>query len=189
MTTTMIWIWGADDFNEDRKLGAGGFGGVYRGFLKDTGLEVAIKQVSDTPKQGKKEYLSEVKIISQLRHRHLVQLISYCHGNSRFLLMYELALNGILDSHLFGLKGCGLAWEVRHKIVMGLASVLLYLHEECVLHRDVKESNVMLDENFEAKLGDFGRARLVDHDQNQQTTDVGVPRARVLLHWEGEQGV
>ncbi|KAK1299584.1 L-type lectin-domain containing receptor kinase IX.1 [Acorus calamus] len=163
-----------DDFNEDRKLGAGGFGGVYRGFLKDMGLEVAIKKVSDTSKQGKKEYLSEVKIISQLRHRHLVQLIGYCRRNTRFLLVYELVRNGSLDSYLFGSRGC-LPWTVRHKIALGLASALLYLHEEwtrCVLHRDVKASNVMLDENFEAKLGDFGLARLVDHDQNLQTTDV-----------------
>ncbi|KAK1299583.1 L-type lectin-domain containing receptor kinase IX.1 [Acorus calamus] len=168
-----------DDFNEDRKLGAGGFGGVYRGFLKDMGLEVAIKKVSDTSKQGKKEYLSEVKIISQLRHRHLVQLIGYCHSNTRFLLVYELVPNGSLDSHLFGSKGCGLAWAVRHKIALGLASALLYLHEEwtrCVLHRDVKASNVMLDENFEAKLGDFGLARLVDHDQNLQTTELAGTR-------------
>ncbi|KAK1300050.1 L-type lectin-domain containing receptor kinase IX.1 [Acorus calamus] len=167
-----------DDFNEDRKLGTGGFGGVYRGFLEDTGLEVAIKKVSDTSKQGKKEYLSEVKIISQLRHRHLVQLIGYCRSNSRFLIVYELVPNGSLDSYLFGSKGC-LPWPVRHRIALGLASALLYLHEEwtrCVLHRDVKASNVMLDENFEAKLGDFGLARLVDHDQNQLTTDVAGTR-------------
>ncbi|KAK1323872.1 L-type lectin-domain containing receptor kinase IX.1 [Acorus calamus] len=167
-----------DDFNEDRKLGAGGFGGVYRGYLKDMSLEVAIKKVSDTSKQGKKEYLSEVKIISQLRHRHLVQLIGYCHSNTRLLLVYELVPNGSLDSHLFGSK-CGLAWAVRHKIALGLASALLYLHEEwtrCVLHRDVKASNVMLDENFEAKLGDFGLARLVDHDQNLQTTELAGTR-------------
>ncbi|KAK1299581.1 L-type lectin-domain containing receptor kinase IX.1 [Acorus calamus] len=167
-----------DDFNNERKLGAGGFGGVYRGFLKDMGLEVAIKKVSDASKQGKKEYLSEVKIISQLRHRHLVQLIGYCRSNSRFLLVYELIPNGSLDSHLFGPKP-PLAWPDRHKIALGLASALLYLHEEwtqCVLHRDVKASNVMLDENFEAKLGDFGLARLVEHDQNLQTTDVAGTR-------------
>ncbi|KAK1276588.1 L-type lectin-domain containing receptor kinase IX.1 [Acorus gramineus] len=167
-----------DDFNNERKLGAGGFGGVYRGFLKDMGVEVAIKKVSDASKQGKKEYLSEVKIISQLRHRHLVQLIGYCSSNSRFLLVYELIPNGSLDSHLFGPKP-PLSWPDRHKIALGLASALLYLHEEwtrCVLHRDVKASNVMLDENFEAKLGDFGLARLVEHDQNLQTTDVAGTR-------------
>ncbi|KAJ9552106.1 hypothetical protein OSB04_016151 [Centaurea solstitialis] len=160
------------DFAENEKLGEGGFGGVYKGFLKDSRTHVAVKRVSKTSKQGIKEYSSEVRIISRLRHRNLVQLIGWCHEKRELLLVYEFMENGSLDSHLFKAKTL-LTWETRYKIVHGLASALLYLHEEweqCVLHRDIKSSNVMLDSNFNAKLGDFGLAKLVDHEKDPQTT-------------------
>ncbi|KAD4179304.1 hypothetical protein R6Q59_022836 [Mikania micrantha] len=160
------------DFAEKEKLGEGGFGGVYRGFLKDSNTHVAVKRVSKSSKQGMKEYASEVRIISRLRHRNLVQLIGWCHQKGELLLVYEYMENGSLDSHLFNHKSL-LTWVTRYKIAHGLASALLYLHEEwdqCVLHRDIKSSNVMLDSNFNAKLGDFGLAKLVDHDKGSQTT-------------------
>ncbi|KAJ0935206.1 putative protein kinase RLK-Pelle-L-LEC family [Helianthus annuus] len=160
------------DFAEKEKLGEGGFGGVYRGFLKDSSTYIAVKRVSKSSKQGMKEYASEVRIISRLRHRNLVQLIGWCHQKGELLLVYEYMENGSLDSHLFKGKSL-LTWETRYKIVQGLASALLYLHEEweqCVLHRDIKSSNVMLDSNFNAKLGDFGLAKLVDHEKGSQTT-------------------
>ncbi|KAG2622068.1 hypothetical protein PVAP13_3NG288241 [Panicum virgatum] len=164
-----------DDFSDDHKLGEGGFGSVYRGFLKEMGLEVAIKRVSKGSKQGRKEYASEVSIISRLRHRNLVQLIGWCHGGVELLLVYELMPNGSIDTHLYsGASGnTVLPWPLRHEIVLGLGSALLYLHqdwEQCVLHRDIKPSNVMLDASFHAKLGDFGLARLVDHGQRSHTT-------------------
>ncbi|XP_052197168.1 L-type lectin-domain containing receptor kinase IX.1-like [Diospyros lotus] len=161
-----------DKFAAEGKLGEGGFGGVYRGLLSKTNTEVAVKRVKSGSKQGKKEYLSEVKIISRLRHRNLVQLIGWCHDQGEFLLVYEFMPNGSLDSHLFGAKA-KLPWTVRYKIALGLASALLYLHEEweqCVVHRDIKSSNIMLDSNYNAKLGDFGLARLVDHELGSQTT-------------------
>ncbi|CAH1445045.1 unnamed protein product [Lactuca virosa] len=160
------------EFSENEKLGEGGFGGVYRGFLKDSNTYIAVKRVSKSSKQGIKEYASEVKIISRLRHRNLVQLIGWCHEKSELLLVYEFMENGSLDSHLFKAKTL-LTWGTRNKIAHGLASALLYLHEEweqCVLHRDIKSSNVMLDSNFNAKLGDFGLAKLVDHEKGSQTT-------------------
>ncbi|KAI7730608.1 hypothetical protein M8C21_004001 [Ambrosia artemisiifolia] len=160
------------NFAEKEKLGEGGFGGVYRGFFKDSSMYIAVKRVSKSSKQGMKEYASEVKIISRLRHRNLVQLIGWCHQKGELLLVYEYMENGSLDSHLFKGKSL-LTWETRYRIVQGLASALLYLHEEweqCVLHRDIKSSNVMLDSNFNAKLGDFGLAKLVDHDKGSQTT-------------------
>ncbi|KAD4179324.1 hypothetical protein E3N88_27915 [Mikania micrantha] len=160
------------DFAEKKKLGEGGFGGVYRGFLKDSNTHVAVKRVSKSSKQGMKEYASEVRIISRLRHRNLVQLTGWCHQKGELLLVYEYMENGSLDSHLFKQKSL-LTWGTRYKIAHGLASALLYLHEEweqCVLHRDIKSSNVMLDSNFNAKLGDFGLAKLVDHDKGSQTT-------------------
>ncbi|KAK9077171.1 hypothetical protein SSX86_005507 [Deinandra increscens subsp. villosa] len=160
------------DFAETEKLGEGGFGGVYKGFLKDLSMYVAVKRVSKTSKQGIKEYASEVCIISRLRHRNLVQLTGWCHEKGELLLVYEFMENGSLDLHLF--KGRSLLkWNTRYKIAHGLASALLYLHEEweqCVLHRDIKSSNVMLDSNFNAKLGDFGLAKLVDHEKGSQTT-------------------
>ncbi|GAB4848816.1 hypothetical protein Ancab_003610 [Ancistrocladus abbreviatus] len=161
-----------NNFAEAGKLGEGGFGGVYRGMLTNPNTEVAVKRVSRSSKQGRKEYASEVRIISRLRHRNLVQLIGWCHEKGELLLVYEFMPNGSLDSHLFGSKDA-LPWPVRHKIALGLASALLYLHEEweqCVVHRDIKSSNIMLDSNFNAKLGDFGLARLVDHELGSQTT-------------------
>ncbi|PRQ56769.1 putative protein kinase RLK-Pelle-L-LEC family [Rosa chinensis] len=161
------------NFGQGEKLGEGGFGGVYKGFIKDMNSYVAVKKISRGSKQGLKEYAAEVSIISRLRHRNLVQLIGWCH-EKKLLLVYEFMPNGSLDSHLFKEKTL-LTWEVRYKIAHGLASGLLYLHQEweqCVLHRDIKSSNVMLDSNFNAKLGDFGLARLVDHGKLSQTTIV-----------------
>uniref|UniRef100_A0A5B7B263 non-specific serine/threonine protein kinase n=1 Tax=Davidia involucrata TaxID=16924 RepID=A0A5B7B263_DAVIN len=161
-----------NNFSEEEKLGEGGFGGVYRGFCRESNSYVAIKRVSRGSKQGLKEYASEVKIISRLRHRNLVQLIGWCHEKEELLLVYELMPNGSLDTHLFKGKSL-LTWAMRYRIAQGLASALLYLHEEweqCVVHRDIKSSNIMLDSNFNAKLGDFGLARLVDHEKGLQTT-------------------
>ena len=165
-----------NDFNDTEKLGQGGFGGVYRGFLRDVNSIVAVKKVSEGSTQGIKEYVAEVKIISQLRHKNLVQLIGWCHERSRgqLLLVCDFMPNGSLDSHLYK-EVTLLVWEVRYKIVQQLASALLYLHEgsdRCVLHRDIKPSNIMLDSNFNAKLGDFGLARLVDHASASRTTDL-----------------
>uniref|UniRef100_M8CRN8 Uncharacterized protein n=1 Tax=Aegilops tauschii TaxID=37682 RepID=M8CRN8_AEGTA len=161
------------NFAAEEKLGQGGFGTVYQGYLREpAGLAVAIKRLQSSI-QGKKEYKSEIKVISRLRHRNLVRLIGWCHGHDQaLLLVYELMPNRRLDIHLHGKKGTFLTWEMRMKILLELGSALLYLHEEweqCVLHRDIKPSNVMLDESFGAKLGDFGLARLVDHAAGMQT--------------------
>lgn len=161
-----------NNFSKDRKLGQGGFGAVFKGYFADLDLQVAVKKISRGSRQGKKEYVTEVKVISQLRHRNLVKLLGWCHDKGEFLLIYEFMPNGSLDSHLFG-KRTPLSWGVRHKITLGLASGLLYLHEEwerCVVHRDIKSSNVMLDSSFNVKLGDFGLAKLMDHELGPQTT-------------------
>ncbi|XP_057422490.1 L-type lectin-domain containing receptor kinase IX.1-like [Lotus japonicus] len=160
------------NFAKEHKIGEGGFGGVYKGFIRNLNTNVAIKKVSPGSKQGVKEYASEVKIISQLRHKNLVQLFGWCHQKNELLLVYEFMENGSLDYYLFKGKGL-LTWAVRYNIARGLASALLYLHEEweqCVLHRDIKSSNVMLDSNFNVKLGDFGLARLMDHGTESKTT-------------------
>lgn len=161
-----------NNFAEAQKIGQGGFGGVYKGYLKKLNSNVAIKRISRESRQGIKEYAAEVKIISQLRHRNLVQLIGWCHMKKDLLLIYEFMQNGSLDSHLYRGKSI-LTWQMRYNIAMDLALAVLYLHEEweqCVLHRDIKSSNAMLDSSFNAKLGDFGLAGLVDHDKGPQTT-------------------
>ena len=161
-----------NNFSNERKLGQGGFGAVYKGYLTDSDMLIAVKKISRGSKQGKKEYITEVKIFSQLRHRNLVQLIGWCHDRGEFLLVYEFMPNGSLDSHLFGSRS-QLSWTLRYKVSLGLTSALFYLHEEweqCVVHRDIKSSNVMLDSSFNVKLGDFGLARLMDHELGPQTT-------------------
>ncbi|GKC61932.1 L-type lectin-domain containing receptor kinase IX.1-like protein, partial [Tanacetum coccineum] len=161
-----------NNFADDLKLGEGGFGCVYRGYLLREGIVVAVKKTSQGSKQGMKEYITEVKIISSLRHRNLVQLIGWCHDQTQFLLVYEFLPNASLDYYLF-CKKSPLEWDVRYKIAMGLASALLYLHEECeqcVVHRDIKASNIMLDSGYNSKLGDFGLARFMDHELGFRTT-------------------
>ncbi|XP_058189530.1 L-type lectin-domain containing receptor kinase IX.1-like [Rhododendron vialii] len=138
-----------------------------KNYIGHDNSDVAVKRVSGESKQGLKEYASEVKIISQLMHRNFVQLMGCYHDKGDLLLVYEFIPNGSLDSHLFKAKSL-LAWDIRYTITQGLASALFYLHEEweqCVVHRDIKSSNVMLDSNFNAKLGDFGLSRLVDHEE------------------------
>ncbi|WMV18222.1 hypothetical protein MTR67_011607 [Solanum verrucosum] len=132
-------------FSEERKLGEGGFGEVYKGYLIDLDIAVAVKKISRGSKQGKKEYITEVKVISRLRHRNLVQLIGWCHDQGEFLLVYEFMPNGSLEFHLFGKKN-PLSWTMRYKISLGLASALLYLHEE------------------------WEQSRLMDHELGPQTT-------------------
>ncbi|KAM3272036.1 hypothetical protein ACQJBY_042310 [Aegilops geniculata] len=163
-----------DNFSDDRVLGRGGFGSVYRGFMHNMNSEVAVKRVSETSRQGWKEFVSEVQIISRLRHRNLVQLIGWCHGSDMLLLVYELMHNGSLDTHLYR-SDYVLTWPVRYEIVVGVGSALLYLHQEMqqlVVHRDIKPSNIMLDTSFTAKLGDFGLARLINDGRKSHTTGI-----------------
>ncbi|XP_039172706.1 L-type lectin-domain containing receptor kinase IX.1-like [Eucalyptus grandis] len=161
-----------NNFANTRLLGEGGFGGVYEGHLADTNSHVAIKKITPESKRGVKEYATEVKTIRHLRHKNLVELIGWSHERNKFLLVYEYMSNGSLDSHLFKDK-MPLPWEKRYNIAQGIALGLKYLHEDlkqCVVHRDIKSSNILLDAQFEAKLGDFGLARIVDHAKGSQTT-------------------
>ncbi|XP_057840975.2 L-type lectin-domain containing receptor kinase IX.1-like [Cryptomeria japonica] len=169
---------GTNNFSETLKLGQGGFGGVYKCNLAQTNEIVAVKRISEGSKQGIKEFISEVSIASRLRHRNLVQLLGWCHELDQLFLVYEYMFNGSLDRRIFT-KGRReeesqvLQWSTRYKIVSEIANALLYLHEEwdeCVVHRDVKSSNILLDRNFGAKIGDFGLARMVKHERLAQTT-------------------
>ncbi|KAL8144061.1 hypothetical protein V2J09_017093 [Rumex salicifolius] len=162
-------------FKDKELLGAGGFGKVYKGTLKSNNTQVAVKRISHESRQGMKEFVSEVAAMRRLRHRNLVPLLGYCRRKGELLLVYEYMFNGSLDKFLFNKEMPTLSWPQRFSIIKGVASALLYLHEEweqVVLHRDIKASNILLDANMNARLGDFGLARLYDHGSNPQTTHI-----------------
>ncbi|KAG9453438.1 hypothetical protein H6P81_006342 [Aristolochia fimbriata] len=159
-------------FDPVRVIGHGAFGTVYKGIIPDTGAIVAVKRCSQGGAQGREEFLSELSIIGTLRHRNLVRLRGWCHEKGEILLVYDYMPNGSLDKTLFETK-TSLPWPHRRKVLMGVASALTYLHQECenqVIHRDVKASNIMLDEGYNARLGDFGLARQVEHDKSPEAT-------------------
>ncbi|XP_057857162.2 L-type lectin-domain containing receptor kinase IX.1-like [Cryptomeria japonica] len=157
------------NFSNDQMLGKGGFGQVYRGTLSPSKETVAVKRILQGSKQVQKEYISEVSIISKLKHRNLVQLHRWCHEKGCLLLVYEFQPNGSLDKYLFGEKNrSDLNWDLRYSIACDIASALLYLHEEWdqrVVQRDIKANNVMLDGKFTGKLGHFGLARVVERER------------------------
>ncbi|KAJ9172390.1 hypothetical protein P3X46_015633 [Hevea brasiliensis] len=160
-------------FKDKELLGFGGFGRVYRGVLPSSNAQVAIKKVSHDSQQGIKEFVAEIVSMGRLRHRNLVQLLGYCRRKGELLLVYDYLPNGSLDKFLFHNDTPNLNWVRRYQILRGVASALLYLHEEweqVVLHRDVKASNVMLDADLNGRLGDFGLAKFYDHGSIPQTT-------------------
>ncbi|KAL6599348.1 hypothetical protein ACP70R_045842 [Stipagrostis hirtigluma subsp. patula] len=165
------------NFAESRRIGRGGFGHVYHGYLDDQERHVAVKVFSamgSSPEQGRREFEAEVDVMSRLRHRNVLQLVGWCDGKKRLLLAYELAPGGSLHKNLYDPERI-LTWPQRYRIALGLGAAILYLHterEQCVVHGDIKPSNVMLDASRDAKLGDFGLARLVDHGAEPRTTQV-----------------
>ncbi|XP_057984252.1 putative serine/threonine-protein kinase isoform X2 [Malania oleifera] len=164
------------DFHPSSRIGGGGFGVVYRGALKD-GTQVAIKCLSAESKQGTEEFLTEINMISNIRHPNLVELIGCCvEGNNR-ILVYEYLENNSLATVLLGSKSkhAALDWPRRAAICMGTASGLAFLHEEAethIVHRDIKASNILLDGNFHPKIGDFGLAKLFPDNVTHLSTRV-----------------
>ncbi|KAJ7953267.1 Lectin receptor kinase [Quillaja saponaria] len=170
-----------NNFDDKHKLGQGGFGVVYRGLLPKENLEIAVKKFSRDNIKGKDDFLSELTIINRLRHKHLVRLLGWCHKNGMLLLVYDYMPNGSLDNHLFfepGTTEMTLSWHLRYKIITGVASALHYLHNEYdqkVVHRDLKASNIMLDADFNARLGDFGLARALENEKTSYAELEGMP--------------
>ncbi|KAL3812539.1 hypothetical protein ACJIZ3_013807 [Penstemon smallii] len=144
-------------------LGEGGFGLVYKGILVD-GREVVVKQFKEGGGQGEREFRAEVETISRIHHRHLVSLVGYCSTiETQMFLVYDYVPNGTLHHHLHGNGKPVMSWANRAKAAVGSARGLAYLHEDCqprIIHRDIKSTNILLDNNFEAKVADFGLARL-----------------------------
>ncbi|KAL4323179.1 hypothetical protein GQ457_11G019540 [Hibiscus cannabinus] len=160
-------------FKGKEVLGIGGFGEVYKGILPSSNEQVAVKRVSHSSKQGMKEFIAEIASMGRLRHRNLVQLLGYCRRQGELLLVYDFMANGSLDKFLFTNEKTNLNWSQRVQILKGVASALVYLHEEwdqVVIHRDIKASNILLDAQLNGRLGDFGLAKFYDHGSNPQTT-------------------
>ncbi|PPD77657.1 hypothetical protein GOBAR_DD25421 [Gossypium barbadense] len=167
-----------DGFARDNIVGEGGFGCVYKGRMPD-GRFVAVKRLKVGNGQGEREFKAEVEIISRIHHRHLVSLVGYCISENQRLLIYDFVRNKTLEHHLHGkIIGKGmpvLEWAQRMKIAIGAAKGLAYLHEDChprIIHRDIKSANILLEDDFEAQVADFGLARLNDSSQSHVSTRV-----------------
>ncbi|KAF9596654.1 hypothetical protein IFM89_012853 [Coptis chinensis] len=178
-TTTKINMENGDPiqgFKPSEIIGVGGFGTVYKGVLPRTGEEIAVKRISHNSMQGVREFVAEIESLGRLRHKNLVHLLGWCKRKADLLLVYDFVPNGSLDAFLLNRRDdFVLSWERRFNIVKGIASALLYLHqdwEQVVVHRDIKASNVLLDVDMNGRLGDFGLARLYDHGDNPRTTHV-----------------
>lgn len=162
-------------FKESELLGKGGFGQVYKGTLPELGAQVAVKKVWHESGQGMKEFVAEIATIGRLRHPNLVRLLGYCRRKGELFLVYDYMPNLSLDSLLFNSNDSALilTWKQRVKIITDVAEALAYLHEEWVeviIHRDIKASNVLLDAELNARLGDFGLARFSDNGSEAKTT-------------------
>ncbi|XP_047332439.1 lectin-domain containing receptor kinase VI.4-like [Impatiens glandulifera] len=163
-------------FNETELIGTGGFGSVYKGVLPSSGSEVAVKKIRNDSVQGMREFVAEIESLGRLRHKNLVNLQGWCKRKNKLLLIYDYIPRGSLYTLLLKPRvGCILRWDQRMRIMNDVAAGLLYLHhewEQVVIHRDVKASNVLIDRDMGARLGDFGLARLYSHGQNSHNTKV-----------------
>ncbi|KAK1256713.1 putative LRR receptor-like serine/threonine-protein kinase [Acorus gramineus] len=165
------------NFDAANKIGEGGFGSVYKGLLSD-GTIIAVKQLSPKSKQGTREFVNEIGMISALQHPNLVKLYGCCIEGNQLCLIYEYMENNCLSRALFGFTGQNklkLDWTTRRKICLGIARGLAYLHEESMLkivHRDIKASNVLLDKNLNSKISDFGLAKLNEEENTHISTRI-----------------
>uniref|UniRef100_J3LXY0 non-specific serine/threonine protein kinase n=1 Tax=Oryza brachyantha TaxID=4533 RepID=J3LXY0_ORYBR len=163
-------------FADEKVIGEGGYGIVYHGVLED-GTQVAVKNLLNNRGQAEREFKVEVEAIGRVRHKNLVRLLGYCAEGNQRMLVYEYVNNGNLEQWLHGDVGpvSPLTWDMRMKIILGTAKGLMYLHEGLepkVVHRDVKSSNILLDKTWNAKLSDFGLAKLLGSERSYVTTRV-----------------
>ncbi|KAE9599049.1 putative protein kinase RLK-Pelle-RLCK-VIIa-1 family [Lupinus albus] len=165
-----------DNFSADCRIGEGGFGNVYKGYLKSIDQTVAVKQLNREGTQGTREFFAEVLMLSLVKHPNLVRLLGYCAEDDNRTLVYEYMSNGSLEDHLLGKDKETLDWQRRMKIAEGAARGLEYLHngaDSSVIYRDFKASNILLDDDFNPKLSDFGLAKLGPIEGTRQTRVLG----------------
>ncbi|XXG90291.1 hypothetical protein AAC387_Pa12g2096 [Persea americana] len=166
----------SNNFDAANKIGEGGFGPVYKGLLSD-GTIIAVKQLSSKSKQGNRDFVNEIGIISALQHPNLVELYGCCIEGNQLLLVYQYMENNSLARALFGPEEqqLKLDWPTRHRICVGIARGLSYLHEESrlkIVHRDIKATNILLDKDLNPKISDFGLAKLDEEEKTHISTRI-----------------
>ncbi|KAI3722969.1 hypothetical protein L2E82_34218 [Cichorium intybus] len=161
-----------NNFSEGNSIGRGGFGEVFKAILDDTQV-VAAKKLEVRDARAKIEFENEILLISQIHHRNLLRLLGWSSEGSNLLLVLEYMPNGSLDNFLWGAKRGTLNWKQRYDIILGIARGLAHLHNEChikIIHRDIKSSNILLDDHFQAKIADFGLAKFQPDDESHVVT-------------------
>ncbi|KAE8790733.1 Cysteine-rich receptor-like protein kinase 15 [Hordeum vulgare] len=166
-----------NNFSDKNIVGKGGFGTVYKGQLRQDQLDIAVKRLSPSSVQGFREFMNEIKLIASLQHKNLARLFGCCIKSKERILVYEYMPNGSLEEFIFGV-GAKKSWPIRRGIIEGIAEGLLYLHDyahECIVHRDMKPSNILLDHEMNPKISDFGIARicLSNVTESNTTTAMG----------------